>query len=121
MVTRLYLDDVRTPVDDSWIVVRSFHEFVEHIDMFGMPYEISFDHDLGWNNISNQPRLSGMDCAKWLVENNYVPDRFYVHSANPVGAENILCLLNNWQAENGLRPNGYKTFWECKIHEDEIY
>jgi len=25
---RLYLDDVRTPVDEDWIVVRNYDEFV---------------------------------------------------------------------------------------------
>ena len=45
----LYLDDVRTPKDDRWKVVRSYDEFVAHIKMNGLEnYEtISLDHDLG--------------------------------------------------------------------------
>ena len=45
----LYLDDVRTPKDDRWKVVKSYDEFVAHIKMNGLEkYEtISLDHDLG--------------------------------------------------------------------------
>ena len=41
-----------------------------------------------------------MDCAKWLVDfcmdNKVELPKFYVHSANPVGADNIRGLLNNF-------------------------
>ena len=42
---------------------------------------------------------SGYDCAKWLVDycldNGITIPNFGVHSANPVGAENIRGLLVN--------------------------
>ena len=47
---RIYLDDVRTPVDaDKWIVVRSYDEFVQKINEIGLKNIelISLDHDLG--------------------------------------------------------------------------
>jgi len=46
---RIYLDDVRTPVDPSWVVVRSYDEFVQKINSIGMENIelISLDHDLG--------------------------------------------------------------------------
>ncbi|MHA1410896.1 MAG: cyclic-phosphate processing receiver domain-containing protein, partial [Candidatus Odinarchaeia archaeon] len=57
---------------------------------------ISFDHDLGYGP-------TGYDCVKWLVEASLdkrlvIPktSTFYCHSANPVGKENILRLLNNY-------------------------
>lgn len=135
---KLYLDDVRTPADPSWIVVRSYNEFVDWITKNGMPDFISFDHDLAdehytpkeyWHDYDvskayqesrTYTEKTGKDCANWLVENNLIPIEFTVHSANPIGADNILYLLNNWQKHNGLEPNGYKTFWELKIDEDEI-
>ncbi len=42
----LYLDDVRIPTTDSWVVVRNYDEFVAHIKMNGLEnYEvISLDH-----------------------------------------------------------------------------
>lgn len=119
----LYLDDVRTPLDPTWQVVRNYDEFVAHINLHGLDqYEcISFDHDLGeeamkeyyrnvkpnsildYNNISEK---TGMDCARWLVDESYrkgikLPIT-YVHSANPVGAENIINYINNYYKSQGV-------------------
>ena len=46
---RLYLDDVRTPVNQDWIVARNYDEFVAQIKLHGLDnFEvISLDHDLG--------------------------------------------------------------------------
>jgi hypothetical protein len=85
---KIYLDDVRTPVEKDWRVVRSFEEFVKAVEEIGLGQIeiISLDHDLGdsamreyHNNVSPNYRLdyanikekTGYDCAKWLV------DRFY--------------------------------------------
>ena len=84
----LYLDDVRTPKDDNWQVVRNYEEFIAHIKMNGLDnYEIiSLDHDLGdtamneyFNNVSpnytldynNIQEKTGLHCAKWLVSEFY--------------------------------------------------
>jgi hypothetical protein len=46
---KIYLDDVRTPVDNDWIVVRSYDEFVEKVNEIGLENIelISLNHDLG--------------------------------------------------------------------------
>ena len=46
---RLYLDDIRTPLSDDWIVARNYDEFVTQIKFHGLAsFEvISLDHDLG--------------------------------------------------------------------------
>ena len=114
---RLYLDDVRTPKDTDWEVVRSYDEFVAHIRLHGLEnYElISLDHDLGdtamneyYNNVhpnytldySNIKEKTGMDCAKFLVAEsmtNKIPlPAIYVHSANPIGSANIMGYINNY-------------------------
>ena len=81
---RIYLDDVRTPVDKDWLVVRNFHEFVNLVNKVGLTNIrlISLDHDLGdtamqeyFNNVSKNYKLdydnieekTGYDAAKWLV------------------------------------------------------
>ena len=81
---QLYLDDIRTPNNDDWHVVRNYDELVSHIRLNGLDkYEvISLDHDLGdtaqkeyFNNVSPNYQLdynnilekTGLDCAKWLV------------------------------------------------------
>jgi len=81
---RLYLDDVRTPNTEDWIIARNYDEFVSTIMLKGLEnFEIiSLDHDLGdtamkeyFNNVSpnytldynNIKEKTGLDCAKWLV------------------------------------------------------
>ncbi|OON70353.1 cyclic-phosphate processing receiver domain-containing protein [Hymenobacter sp. CRA2] len=93
---KLYLDDLRTPRTEGWVVVRSFEEFVATITERGVPAEISFDHDLGWDEARGCERPSGYDCAKWLVAQGLLVERFNVHSANPVGAANIRGLLEGY-------------------------
>jgi hypothetical protein len=114
---RLYLDDVRTPKDADWEVVRNYDEFVAHIRMKGLEnYEvITLDHDLGdtamneyYNNVhpnytldyNNITEKTGLDCAKFLVAesmNTKIPlPQIYVHSANPIGSANIMGYVNNY-------------------------
>lgn len=114
---QLYLDDIRTPNNDDWCVVRSYDELVSHIRLNGLDkYEvISLDHDLGdtaqkeyFNNVSPNYQLdynnilekTGLDCAKWLVAesmNSKIPlPQIYTHSANPIGSANIMGYVNNY-------------------------
>jgi DNA gyrase subunit A len=46
---KIYLDDVRTPVDPDWIVVRNYEQFVDTVTFHGLDQIdlISLDHDLG--------------------------------------------------------------------------
>jgi hypothetical protein len=116
---KLYLDDLRTPLSSEWSVVRNFDEFVEFIENNDLKNieVISFDHDLGesaiseyFNNTkdsyeidySNIEEKTGYDCVKWLIDYIIVNDKFdsvpkmRVHSANPIGAANILGYVNNF-------------------------
>ncbi len=119
----LYLDDVRIPIEGDWQVVRNYEEFVNHINLNGLEnYEaISLDHDLGegamveyYTNVKPNyeldynriPEKTGMDCARFLVAeamNKKVPlPTIYVHSANPIGAANIIGYINNYFRNNKL-------------------
>ena len=114
---RLYLDDVRTPLAEDWIIARNYDEFVCQIRLFGLGnFEvISLDHDLGdtamveyYTNVKNNYNLNyenilektGYDAAKYLVAesmNKGVPlPQIYVHSANPIGSANIMGYVNNY-------------------------
>lgn len=99
---KLYIDDIRIPKTDGFIVIRSFDEAIAFIKTNGIPNYISFDHDLGVDK-NGQLLPTGFDFAKWLIEmdldNTYIfPDNFNfnVHSANPVGKHNIETILNNY-------------------------
>lgn len=96
---KLYIDDIRIPETDDFVVLRSYAEAVGWLRKNGCPEYISFDHDLGSND-----GLDGIDIAKWMVnrdlnmDGNFISDNFAfrVHSANPIGASNIEGLLNNY-------------------------
>lgn len=116
MKHKIYLDDVRTPIEESWIVVRNYDEFVKTVTEIGFSNIecISLDHDLGdsamvewYNNVSKNFQLNydnitektGYHCAKWIVEQwmngeDIVP--IYTHSANAIGASNIMGYINNY-------------------------
>jgi hypothetical protein len=99
---RMFLDDIRVPQNDYDVIARSFEEAVEFVKNYGIPTFISFDHDLGCDEIGNILK-SGYDFAKWLVDmdienihkfpNNFT---FDIHSANPIGKNNIKSILNNY-------------------------
>ena len=113
---KLFLDDKRDPFDKSWIVVRNYKEFVEHVKYKGIPNVISFDHDLApehYNNAmykgveayetvaKNFKINTGKDCAQWLVnhcvESGFAIPLINVHSANPAGGKLIANVIRNFQ------------------------
>ena len=122
---RLFLDDFRVPEDaanymhprfmrfytSDWDIVRSYNQFVEYIEINGIPDMVSFDHDLadehyaptgiGYDEFVEK---TGYHCMKWMID--YIIDNkikklphVLIHSANPVGAENIERLWQNFIKE----------------------
>lgn len=112
---------VGKPSSIVWVV--NFEEFTSWIGRNGLPHTIGFDHDLGIHrpNMSHEDilsypmregatgywrepiieRMTGYDCAKWLVD--YCLDKdlplphYFSQSSNPAGKENILGLLDNYK------------------------
>lgn len=131
MKTFLYLDDIRNPQDsfqytlnkiyinNEWIVVRNYDEFTKHIQIYGLPDVVSFDHDIAlehytpeylWNDYEkskqyqesqNYTEKTGYDCAKYLIDycidNSEKLPEYLCHSMNPVGKDNIIGILNNFK------------------------
>jgi hypothetical protein len=115
--------------DNEFVIVKNYDEFVntitEKYNNGEFPEIISFDHDLAdehyapqeiWDKPSEvQKRMeffkekTGYSCAQWLVDfciqrAENLP-RYVVHSMNPVGAQNILGLLEGYrrhQLKGGL-------------------
>jgi hypothetical protein len=127
MKYKIYLDDVRTPVDAGWVVVRSYDEFVAKVTAIGLENIelISLDHDLGdtamleWHknvylyhnyslNYDNIIEKTGFHCAKWLadqwLDGKPVVDVF-THSANAIGSANIMGYINNYRHIHKLPQN----------------
>lgn len=122
---KIYLDDVRTPHDKEWVVVRNYDEFVSVVKEFGLENIeiISLDHDLGdtamseWKNnvylnyelnYDNIKEMTGYDAAKWLVE-QWMDGKpvvtVWTHSANAIGSANIMGYINNYRHINRLPQN----------------
>ena len=104
MSYNLFLDDLRTiemvypNTEKSFIIVRNYEDFVQVISEKGLPNFISFDNDLGLDEDGNLAK-DGYAAAKWLVYESGLDLRkldYYVHSANPVAAEQIRGLLSNY-------------------------
>jgi hypothetical protein len=104
------------PDDYDIVWVKSHAEFTKWITVNGLPAVICFDHDLGEDlakgrvskgmskrqaRILKRETLSGFDCAKWLIEfcldNELNAPEYRIQSANPVGAENIKGLIENFR------------------------
>ena len=122
----IYLDDIRTPNDERWIICRNYNEFVSKVNEIGLDNieTISLDHDLGetaireyFKNVTNNYILdyanihekTGYDCAKWLVEKSIdtgvnLPT-ILTHSANPIGSANIMGYINNYLKNKRLPQN----------------
>ena len=132
---RIYLDDVRTPVDNDWIVVRSYDEFIQKINEIGLENIelISLDHDLGdtamneWLygvtknysiNYDNITEKTGMDCTKWLV-NQWMDGKplvdVVIHSHNAIGSANMMGYINNYRHLNRLPQNCVRVEWEYTV------
>ena len=92
---KLFIDDLREPQNNSYLIARSSKEAIQIISATKCPNFISFDHDLGGED-------TAMAVVHFLIEKDldslgaFIPENFsfYVHSANPVGKENIVLLSN---------------------------
>lgn len=97
----LFIDDERHPgigllEYDEVHVARSSKEAADWVYINGCPDHIAFDHDLGGDDTT-------IRFIWWLIQYDmdnpgFIKDGFTysVHSANPVGAENIKELLNSY-------------------------
>ena len=108
---------------EDWDIVRSYSEFVLEIEerhrIGEFPWIISFDHDLAHEHYGADPHddfreKTGYDCAKWLlnycIANDVPMPKFYVHSMNVQGAENIVNTLNDYTKYSELMR---------KLHNEE--
>lgn len=135
----LYLDDVRKPNGDHWMLTKNYDEFVSTIKLHGLDaFEvISLDHDLGeqamieyYTNVKNNYELdydniiekTGYDAAKFLVSESMLHNiplpQIYVHSANPIGSANIMGYVNNYLMNCRLDQTCIRVKIEHTIDED---
>ena len=94
---KIFIDDVREAPPNFDVTLRSSQEAILWMTVNGIPDHISFDHDLGGDD-------TAMRIVHWMIdvdlesEYDLIPNNFtfQVHSANPVGAENIAKTLQGY-------------------------
>ncbi len=97
MTYKMFIDDERQPPGQAsdWVIARSSDQAIEIVLERGVPEFVSYDHDLGENDIS-------LWFIYWLIDRylegdiTTFPVNYTVHSQNPVGAKNIQGLLDNF-------------------------
>ena len=113
---KLFLDDIRFPSQVKYdyaplkelVICRSMNDAVWAVTQYGLPSFVSFDHDLADVGKFYEEK-TGFTFAKWICDYildqkvKYDPDfSWHVHSANPVGAENIQSYMTefnkHWKA-----------------------
>lgn len=87
---KLFVDDERFPVDNTWDIARTFHEAIYLLERHEYT-EISLDHDLAC--FYGNREMTGQDILNWLIARKmsdlHVPLFVHVHSQNPVGRDRM--------------------------------
>jgi len=87
---RLFLDDIRTPPDETWTWVKTIEDAIPLLES-GEVEEASLDNDLG-ENIEEGRKL-----VLWMAEKGTWPtNEIHVHSANPVAVEYMLGVIDRY-------------------------
>lgn len=90
MSIKLWIDDLRTPPNDTWIWAKTSQEALDIINEHKNDIEaVSFDHDLGRDDTSRRVALH-------MAEFECFPEKCWVHSMNPVGAKYIKDTINHY-------------------------
>lgn len=84
---RQYVDAALVDVDWRW--AKSVDEAIALVEEYGYPKVMGLDHDLGAG-------ATTMKFIRWLADGGYHVPGWFVHSANPVGAENIAAFMRSW-------------------------
>jgi hypothetical protein len=107
MSYRLFIDDIRDPIDNDWRIARSSTDAIALLETLGCPCEISFDHDLGGDDtamlIVKRLIALDLDAGGAFISPEF---SYSIHSANPVGRENIRGLLDQYLAVRSRQFRG---------------
>lgn len=97
----LWVDDERPQPERTdectWIKATSFHQAIVLLEEYKFD-EVSLDHDIA--SFYGSKEMTGYDIVKWLAERKhndmYVPPIIKVHTANPVGRDNMQATIDRY-------------------------
>lgn len=96
---KIWIDDLRIPPDDSYDIARTYNEAIDMLSK-NQYTDIYLDHDLGDFSGPGGRERTGYDVLLWLVErkhnNEYVPMNFHILTANPVGRDKFVGVINRY-------------------------
>jgi hypothetical protein len=91
---KLWVDDLRTPPDDTWRWAKTSKvadSMLRRWKMNGVQVDVvSLDHDLGGDDTTRPLVL-------WMCETGFWPVEVRVHSANPVGRDWLLGMIERYK------------------------
>jgi hypothetical protein len=100
---KIWVDDIRTPPDDTWKWLKTSAEAIEWLEdskvlckETSAAYNaeiMSLDHDLGGDDTTRPIVL-------WMCENDFWPLEVRVHSQNPVGCDWLNGILERYHPSN---------------------
>ena len=97
---KMFVDDIRNPFDnEDWVIARTSFEAISEVKQRGnMPTHLALDHDLGGDDTV---MIFLRDLYRFWEEKlgakkELIPE-YTVHSANPIGVENIKSFMNSWK------------------------
>lgn len=112
---KLWLDDIRDPVDFGrigWTWAKTAEEAIELLRTHPVT-RASFDHDLTWEQMSagiygeirEDGQKSGYDVVVWLEQHPqyWPPDGVMVHSQNAAGRKRMQQVINAHYDRNSGR------------------
>jgi hypothetical protein len=100
-------------LDVDWRWAKSVDHAIRMVEEYGLPNTMALDHDLGCDAKRPDERYDAVRFLRWLFENGYGVPRWYVHSANPVGRENIESYMRSWEKSLGIPDPTYKAGDYC--------
>ena len=100
---KLWLDDLRpAPTEAGWVLAHSVNEAILALTTQEITFA-SLDHDLGEYEPDGG---DGIKLLLWMAEHNIWPtDGIEIHSMNPVGAANMLSLVERYAPYRATRRN----------------
>ena len=100
MSYKLYIDDDPkfrpTPIENNVVWMRAYSNTgaLDIIERYGYPDHISFDHDLGKNQVVTE--FITIILTKLIDEHKDIPFSYDIHSKNPLAKERIDSLFQSY-------------------------